>query len=177
MEHDTILDVAAIAQFGESSGIAPLMHLYWSWPIAEIIHFTGICLLIGSVGMFDLRMMGVVRGIPLGALRRLIPFGVAGFVLSASSGVAFVLTMPDQYLYNPAWQTKMAFLAAAGINMVLFYLTVARKAHATAAADAPPVTARVFAFVSLGCWLGVIACGRVITAFRPPFHWCFWCGG
>jgi hypothetical protein len=177
MEQDPFLDVAAIAQFGESSGIAPLMHLYWSWPTAEIIHFTGICLLLGTVGMFDLRMMGVVRGISLGGLRRLIPFGVAGFVLSATTGFAFVVTAPDQYLYNPAWQTKMGFLAAAGVNMVLFYVTVARKVHAMAADEAPPPVARLFAMVSLGCWLGVIACGRVITAFRPPFHWCFWCGG
>lgn len=177
MEHDPFPDVAAIARFGEDSGIAPLMRLYWSWPIAEIIHFTGICLLVGSVGLFDLRMMGVVRGISLGGLCRLIPFGVAGFLLSATTGFAFVVTAPDQYLYNPAWQTKMALLAAAGVNMVLFYLTVARKVHALAADEAPPAVARLFAMVSLGCWLGVIACGRVITAFRPPFHWCFWCGG
>lgn len=176
MGNDPILDVAAIARFGESSGIAALMHLFWSWPIAEIIHFTGICLLLGAVGMFDLRMMGVVRGISLGGLRKLIPYGVAGFVLSATTGFAFVVTAPDQYLYNPAWQTKMGFLVAAGVNMVLFYATVARQVHVLAADDAPPPVARIFAMVSLGCWLGVIACGRVITAFRPPYHWCFWCG-
>jgi hypothetical protein len=35
----------------------------------------------------------------------------------------------------------------------------------------------VFAGVSLAAWFGVIACGRVITAFRPPaWEWCAWCG-
>jgi hypothetical protein len=176
MEHDSLLDVAAISRFGEISGIAPLMQLYWSWPIAEIIHFTGICLLLGSVGLFDLRMLGVARGLSLGGLRRLLPFGVTGFLLSATSGLAFVVTAPDQYLYNPAWQTKMGFLAAAGVNMLLFHATTARKVYALAADEVPLAAARIFAMVSLGCWLAVIACGRVITAFRPPFHWCFWCG-
>jgi hypothetical protein len=177
MALDPLLDVAAIAQWGERSGIAPLMHRDWSWPVAEIIHFTGICLLFGSVGMFDLRMMGLVRGISLGGLRRLIPFGVAGFLLCAITGFAFVVTAPDQYLYNPAWQTKMAILVVAGLNMGLFYLTMARKVHALGVDEPLPLAGRLFAIASLGCWMGVIACGRVITAFRPPFHWCFWCGG
>jgi hypothetical protein len=46
---------------------------------------------------------------------------------------------------------------------------------ATAADALPPLRARIFGAVSLLCWLGVIACGRVITAYRPPWHWCFWC--
>jgi hypothetical protein len=177
MQPDPILDIAAIQQWGESSGIASLMHLHWSWPIAEMLHFTGICLLFGSVGLFDLRMIGLVGGISLGALRRLIPFGVAGFALCAVTGFAFVVTAPDQYFYNPAWQTKMGLLLAAGLNMALFYLTAARRAHAQAADATPPAAARIFAMVSLALWLGVVTCGRVITAFRPPFHWCFWCGG
>jgi hypothetical protein len=177
MQPDPMLDIAAIQQWGLDSGIAPLMFMRWSWPIAEMLHFTGICLLFGSVGLFDLRMMGLVRGMSLGALHRLIPVGVAGFTLCAVTGFAFVVTAPDQYFYNPAWQTKMAFLAGAGVNMVLFYLTVARRVHALAADAVPPAAARTFAVVSLLCWMGVITCGRVITVFRPPFRWCFWCGG
>ena len=35
----------------------------------------------------------------------------------------------------------------------------------------------VFAGASLACWIGVIAAGRVITAFLPPsWFWCAWCG-
>lgn len=43
-----------------------------------------------------------------------------------------------------------------------------------AAADAVPASARTAA-VSLTCWIGVIVCGRLITYYRPPYHWCFWC--
>ena len=152
------------------------MYSPWGWTIAEIVHFTGLCLLFGTVGMFDLRMMGLVRGLSLGALHKLVPYGVAGFVLSVASGFMFVVTTPDQYLYNPAWQVKMALLALAGLNMALFYLTVARRLKLLGPDDPPPLAARRFAALSLTCWIGVIAAGRVITAFRPPsFFWCAWC--
>jgi hypothetical protein len=151
------------------------MHSRWGWPVAEICHFSGLCLLFGAVGLFDLRMLGLARGLSLRALHRLVPFGVAGFAMSAASGFMFVVTTPDQYLYNPALQTKMALLLLAGINMLLFYATAARSVWTTAEDALPPVRARLFGAVSLLCWLGVITCGRVITAFRPPWQWCVWC--
>ena len=178
MTRDPILDPVAIVEFAIDSGIFDLMYSAWGWPIAEIIHFTGLCLLIGAVGVFDLRMLGLIKGMKLSALHRLVPFGVAGFGLSAASGFAFVVTSPDQYLYNPAFQIKMVLLAIAGLNMAGFYLTTSRGLRDLEEDAHPPRAARIFAAVSLTAWFGVIACGRVITAFRPPaWEWCAWCVG
>jgi hypothetical protein len=168
-------DPVAIAQWAQKVGIADLMQSRWGWPITEIFHFLGLCLLFGTVGFFDLRMLGVARGVSLAALHRLVPVGVAGFALSITTGFMFFVTAPDQYLYNPALQTKLALMLVAGVNMVLFYVFAARLVAATGADDVPPLRARIFGAVSLLCWLGVITCGRVITAYRPPHHWCFWC--
>jgi hypothetical protein len=175
MGADAMLDPAAIAQWGRDVGIAGLMTARWGWPIAESFHFFGLCLLFGTVGLFDLRMLGVARGVSPQALHRLIPFGLAGFAICVTTGAMFVITTPDQYLYNPALQTKLALMLLAGINMLLFYATAARGAWTSRSADLPSLRARIFGAVSLTCWLGVIACGRVITAFRPPWDWCFWC--
>jgi hypothetical protein len=168
-------DPMAIAQWAQQVGIAGLLQSRWGWPITEIFHFFGLCLLFGTVGFFDLRMLGVARGVSLAALHRLIPVGLAGFALSITTGFMFFVTAPDQYLYNPALQTKLALMLVAGVNMVLFYAFAARLVAATGADDVPPLRARIFGAVSLLCWLGVITCGRVITAYRPPHRWCFWC--
>lgn len=177
LPHDPVFDPVGIVVWALDTGLYDLMYSAWGWPIAEIVHFTGICLLIGAVGTFDLRMMGLLRGLPLAALHRLVPFGVAGFALCAASGFLFVVSAPDQYLYNPAWQVKMGLIALAGLNMALFYATTARAVRAAGPEDAPPFAAHAFAVASLACWLGVIAAGRVITAFRPPsWFWCAWCG-
>jgi hypothetical protein len=176
LPNDPVFDPVGIVVWAIDVGLYDLMYSAWGWPIAEIVHFTGLCLLIGTVGMFDLRMMGLLRGLSLGALHRLIPFGVLGFALSAASGFMFVISAPDQYLYNPAWQVKMGLLAAAGLNMLLFYMTTSQRLQALGPDDPPPLAARLFALASLTCWVGVIAAGRVITAFRPPsWFWCAWC--
>jgi hypothetical protein len=176
MGPDPIINVVAVAKWGRDVGIYDLMTSRWGWPIAECFHFIGLCLLFGTVGLFDLRMLGVARGVQLRALHRLIPFGLAGFAMSITTGFLFVMTTPDQYLHNPAFLTKLSFMLLAGMNMVLFYVIAARTVWLTGADDLPPLSARIFGAVSLLCWLGVMTCGRVITAFRPPgYFWCPWC--
>ena len=166
---------AQFLEFSRSLGIYGFMNSPWGWPIAESIHFIGLSMLIGAGGLFDLRMLGFVKTIPLAAMHKLVPFGVAGFLLNVTTGVMFITTVPDQYLYNPAVQSKFLFLAAAGLNMLLFYLLCYRQVSATHATTTALTKAKIFALISLTCWLGVIACGRLITFFRPPFYWCIWC--
>jgi hypothetical protein len=71
---------------------------------------------------------------------------------------------------------KMGLILLAGLNMLLFYGFAAAGAWFTGAGELPPLRARIAGALSLLCWLGVIASGRVITAFRPPYFWCPWCG-
>jgi uncharacterized membrane protein len=146
-----------------------------AWPISESIHFVGLCLLLGTVGLFDLRMMGLVKQVPIAALHRLIPLGILGYVMNVLTGITFLSGYPDQYIYNPAFQSKLMFMGIAGVNVVIFYLTMYRRVAATGATDEAPLFARIAGGVSLVCWLGVIVCGRLITFFRPPWHWCPWC--
>jgi hypothetical protein len=163
--------------FNEATGIRALMlGSSWAWPTAEILHYTGLTLLIGTIGLFDLRVLGWAKALPLQSLHRLVPFGVAGFCLNLVTGVMFITSFPDQYLYNPAVQTKFALMFVAAINMLLFYRIAWHDLRALGPEVAAPLRARVFTLVSLLAWLGVIACGRLITFFRPPNYWCFWCG-
>ena len=78
----------------------------------------GLALLIGTVGLFDLRMMGLAKGIPMSALHKLVPWGVAGYALNVMTGVMFVMSEPDQYLFNPAFQIKLVLMGIAGINVL-----------------------------------------------------------
>lgn len=173
---DPYFDPVAIVNWAMDVGIFDIAYSAWGWPIMEIVHFTGLCLLIGTVGVVDLRMLGFLRGIALPSLHRLIRFGVLGFSLNVLSGTVFVASSPDQYLYNPAFQIKMGLIALAGVNMALFYLTTARKLRDLAPNALAPRSAKIFAAVSLSSWMLVIAAGRVITAFRPPaWFWCGWC--
>lgn len=151
------------------------MHSPWGWPIAESLHFFGLCLLIGTVGVFDLRMLGLGTGLSYTHLHRLIPFGVFGYCLNVITGTMFLSSAPDQYLYNPAFQTKLFLMGIAGSNMLIYYRTMNELVHKTSDEDTVIASAKIAAAISLACWCGVIVCGRLITYFRPPYHWCFWC--
>jgi hypothetical protein len=86
--------------------VANLMRTAWAWPIFESIHFLGLCMLIGCIGTFDLRLLGIAKRVPIAAMHRLIPWGILGFAINASSGLMFLLTEPDQYIYNPSFHLK-----------------------------------------------------------------------
>lgn len=162
-------------QFSQGTGIYQFMNSVWGWPIVESLHFIGLCMLLGTVGVFDLRMLGLGKGIALVDLHKLVPIGVAGYLLNLVTGIMFFTTAPDQYLFNPAVQTKFSLMILAGINVLLFYTTTVQAARATTAMNSAPVRAKIIATVSLACWCGVIICGRLITYYRPPYHWCIWC--
>ena len=57
----------ALLSFSQTTGIHAFMHTAWGWPVVESLHFIGLSLLVGTVGVFDLRMMGLATGIPMSA--------------------------------------------------------------------------------------------------------------
>ena len=151
--------------------IIRLMSTPWGWPLCETTHFVGLILLIGAVGMFDLRMLGMAKGLPIATLRRLLPWGVFGFVLCVASGLMFVLGLKAN-VPNPVYDVlttdiwldlKLLFIFLAGLNLLAFYQTGMSRAvdGLGPGEDAPPL-AKVIAGVSLFLWLGVIYFGRLI---------------
>jgi hypothetical protein len=147
--------------------VAEVMRTAWGWPIAESAHFIGLCLLIGSIGAFDLRLLGLMKRVPIAAMHRFIPFGIAGFVINICSGLLFFLTEPDQYVLNSSFHLKLMFLTIAGLNAGTFYLTSWRTVFGNEAVYEAPRRAKVIAAVSLSAWVAVIICGRMLTFFRP----------
>ena len=161
------LQVWLVQSINEHSPVAELMRTAWAWPIAESLHFLGLCLLVGAIGAFDLRLLGVAKFVPIAAVHRLIPWGLLGFSINIMTGLLFVGTDPDQYIYNPAFHLKFLFLTIAGVNAGTFYLTTYRRAFGSTAALDAPVHAKVIAALSLSAWLVVITAGRLITFYRP----------
>ena len=57
---------------------ADLMRTAWAWPIAESLHFLGLCLLVGAIGTVRPAPAGRGAGaMPIAAVHRLIPWGLA----------------------------------------------------------------------------------------------------
>ena len=142
----------------------------WMWPTLETLHYLGLSTLIGTVGLFDLRVLGMGTAIAPATLHRLIPIGVAAYGLNIMTGICFLSAFPEQYFYNPSFWWKGLFMSIAGVNVAAFYLTPAfRDVKALPPGAEAPLYAKIMAGTSLTAWIGVLICGRLLTFFRPPF--------
>jgi hypothetical protein len=164
-DHQTFLPLYTWLQSTDISWV--MNNVQWAWPVCESIHFIGLSLLLGTVGFFDLRLLGFARRIPLAALHRLIPLGVGGFVMNAATGVCFLAGTPDQYFINAAFQAKVLFFLVAGLNVAAFYLLMFRRVRQVGPGEQAPLLARIIGGVSLCCWIGVMTAGRLLTFYRP----------
>lgn len=165
-------EIAPWELFVRSTALHHFVYLYepWVWPACEILHYMGLSLLLGTVGLFDLRVLGFAKSIPPVTIHRLIPYGIGGYLLNIATGIVFFFGHPDQYFYNNAFRFKALFMAVAGINILLFYASTAFAEMKTLGpgSDAPP-RIKWIAGTSLAMWVAVLICGRFLTWFRPPF--------
>jgi len=143
--------------------------LPWLWPLCEILHFVGLCLLVGVVGFFDLRLLGLFRQVPISAAWSLVPWGKAGFGLAALTGVTFFVGAPDQYVNNVAFYFKVVFLIIAGANAVFFEWAYAAKVTRNDIATVAPRTLKTIAVVSIVSWFFVIYWGRMLPFVGNAF--------
>jgi hypothetical protein len=120
-------------------------------------------------------LMGIGKSIPIGALHRVVPWGVLGYGINITTGLCFFTAEPYLFAHNPSFQLKLLFMFFAGINVLLFYTTMFRKVKDLGPGEEAPIPARIIGGASLCLWLGVVTCGRLLTFYKPPFHWCPWC--
>jgi hypothetical protein len=134
----------------------------WIWPAAETLHFIGLALVIGTVGFFDLRLIGLFRSVPVSAARDLMPFALLGFGFNFVTGSIFLIGHPEQYAHNIAWWFKVGSLAVAGLNAMVFESAVGGRTVQLGAGEDTPAAAKAIGIVSIIAWFGVLFWGRML---------------
>ena len=134
----------------------------WLYPIVETLHILGFAVLVGAVAMFDLRVLGFARQLPVTALaRHLLPWSAGSMLLVLPTGLLLFIADPLALLANGAFLLKLGLIVLAGLNALAFHAGPYRQAEAWPR-RAPP-RALLHALLSLGVWIGVIASGRLIA--------------
>jgi hypothetical protein len=135
----------------------------WLWPACQVLHFIGLGLLFGAVGMFDLRLMGLMKRVPIRAVQEFLPWGILGFGINLTTGIFFVISQPAQYLGNPIWWVKVAFLVIAGLNALVYKTVFDGRVADLALEQDTPTSFKVIGALSLVSWLGVLWAGRMLA--------------
>jgi hypothetical protein len=165
----------------QESGLSAIVHVFepspgkftdlmliskWWWAFMMDLHFIGLALLIGIVGILNLRVLGFAKQLPVAPLHRLMPWAMGAFGINALTGILAFIGMPNYYTFNVAFWLKILALLLLGLNVAAFYLTDAFQSveHLGPGEDAP-LLAKLFAATSLVLWFAVIALGRYIQSF------------
>jgi hypothetical protein len=153
----------------EGSGLAQAMREWlWLYPSIETVHLVGIALLFGSIAVFDLRLLGLSRRIPVKQLaRHVLPWSAASFLLIVPSGLLMFSAHATDFIASPVFALKLGLIAVGLLNAALFHTMVYRSADVWDSDEMrklpPPPSARITALVSLVVWIAVIACGRLLA--------------
>ena len=134
----------------------------WGYPTFETMHAVGMALLIGSLGLIDLRVLGYKPELPLLGTQSLLPLAWLGFTLNAISGTLLFMSNAVEFFANPMFRAKIVLIVLAGINAALLSRRIYPESPAGAAA-APTTGTKWIAATSLVFWFGAVICGRFIA--------------
>ena len=136
----------------------------WLYPAVEVLHICGIVVLVGSVIMFDLRVLGFSRHLPVrGLARHLLPWSCAALLVIVPTGLMMFSAHAGDFVDNRAFVLKLTLLMLAATNAAAFHAGVFRSVSKWDRDAGAPLGARLHAAASLGLWIAIIACGRLIA--------------
>jgi hypothetical protein len=155
------------AYFGwlEASSLSQAMRgSLWMYPIVEIVHIVGFVILVGSVAMFDLRVLGLSKGLPVERLgRHLLRWSVASLALTVPAGLMMFSAHPQDFIGNRIFLLKMLLIMTAAVNAAMFHIGPYRTVDQWDAQVRAPISAKLHAAFSLLIWIAVISCGRLLA--------------
>ena len=151
------LEGSALGQLMRTSGV-------WTYGVVNLVHILGIATLFGSVLAFDLRLMGLWRRVPLGALEvPTLTLAACGFAIAVASGAALISTNGTEYLGNPFLIIKFSAIGLGLANiLVVQFLPAWRSRAIEPHGQRQRLALRLVGATSLACWLAAVAAGRMI---------------
>ncbi|MDQ0302807.1 DUF2214 domain-containing protein [Ancylobacter polymorphus] len=150
-----------LAALADWPGARALRASWIAYLLVNAAHILGVALLLGTILVFDLRLLGAFSSVPLAVMGPLqLRVAAFGLCLAVLTGAWLISIRPTDYAANPAFQIKLALLAAALANIGLQH---ANPGFRRAMRGAPVTTAvRACAAASFVLWIALLVAGRWI---------------
>jgi len=133
----------------------------WVYPAANVLHVLGVVMLLGGIGVLDLRVTGLWRRLPLDYLAAaLIPLAMTGFIIQILSGGILFAADGRTLAASFTFQIKLVLILLALANVILFRVAAGRSRLVE-----PGAALRLSALGSLSLWIAVAVFGRLIAYY------------
>lgn len=137
------------------------------YPVIEIFHIIGFIFLVGSAFLFDFRLLGISRKIPVSYLaQHLLPWSRRSLLLVIPSGFLLFMTEATVYSSNRVFALKLSLIVLAFANAGFFHRFTAKNLSDWDHHQPTPAGAKAAGVISLLLWTGVITCGRLLAYFE-----------
>jgi hypothetical protein len=132
------------------------------YPVANLVHLLGLVMLIGGIGIVDLRLAGLFRRVPAAPLSSaLTPIALLGLALMIPSGATMFAADAAALVNSSTFRTKLLLIALALANAVAFRVIWQRRIEQWDLD--PPQWGRLMAAASVLLWMSVATLGRMIA--------------
>ena len=128
----------------------------------NVLHLLGLVLLVGGIGILDLRLCGLGRALPVAPLARfLTPLALAGLAVAIPTGFGLFSADAVSLAASNTFRWKLALIGLGLANAAAFRLAWQKQLEGWD--ERPSVAGRAVAAASLANWLAVGTLGRMIA--------------
>jgi hypothetical protein len=136
----------------------------WAYPAANVGHILALSLFAGSIALMDVRLLGAFPAAPPAAVvRPARRTAMLGLLLLLITGSVLFTAEASHSGTNPMFQIKVGLIALGLSNAILAGRALAPILDSAPAFAPLPTRIRLSAAFSLGIWICVAACGRLIA--------------
>ena len=134
-------------------------------PISQSVHILAVAIVMISVGVLNLRMLGVggTRQTFAQLASQLIPWVWGGLIVLFLTGVLQTVAEPGRELLNIGFQLKMILLLASVAITIFYEKSVKSDPNYWEHSPERRSMGRFLAVVSIVFWVGIAAFGRLIA--------------
>ena len=136
----------------------------------DMFHVAAVSVVFGMIAVLDLRLSGAAfTDFSVTDLsRQVLPWTWAAFVVAALTGMLMFIGQAVKYSVNFAFLVKIALMALAGLNMLVFHFITFRGVAKWDHGVPVPWSARLAGALSLLIWIAVAAYGRFTAYYMFP---------
>lgn len=136
----------------------------WAYPLMETLHTIGMAMLVGALGLINLRVLGYKPELPVLGTRDLLPLAWLGFTINLISGLALFTSDAVYFFSSWTFRFKLLLIVLGGLNAALLSQSIFRDGAGADVLERPSV--KWIARSSLLFWIMAILAGRLV-AYGP----------
>src|SRR4051812_25302151 len=152
----------------ESSAVGVWVHespSVWAQPTVLTLHTMGMAVLVGACWLLDMRLLGIIRNVPLSAFRWVFRAVAIALAVNVVTGLLLFTARATTWGTALPFLVKIALVVASAATVLPIRNYVLR--NETEQGRESSSTARLLAIASIVAWSAAITAGRLLAYLVP----------